>query len=63
MGGMRSSAHLKEIVGILQEIIKLQDPLLHTWGMHSLCLCIEAAGPAFSSLVKETIEVVYRYFI
>lgn len=60
MGGMRSSLHLKEIIGVLQEIIKMPDSALHVWGLHALCLCIEAAGPSVSGLVNDTMEVVYR---
>lgn len=47
MGGMRSGAHLKDIVGVLHNVIQQNNQVLRTWGLHSLNLTIEAAGGIF----------------
>eukprot|EP01114_Cavostelium_apophysatum_P010616 TRINITY_DN2455_c0_g1_i2.p1 TRINITY_DN2455_c0_g1~~TRINITY_DN2455_c0_g1_i2.p1 ORF type:complete len:1928 (-),score=479.76 TRINITY_DN2455_c0_g1_i2:118-5901(-) len=58
VGGMRSAAHLQSIVGAIREILSdfsTSSSVVHVWGLHSLCLAIEAAGPSFSSMINPII--------
>jgi hypothetical protein len=45
------------------ELLKDPSNLVRTWALHSLCLTIEAAGPALSPLAAPALTVLYSLLL
>ena len=60
---MRTTGILPSIVTVLGELLKDPTSLVRTWALHSLCLTIEAAGPALSPLAAPALTVLYSLLL
>ncbi len=60
---MRTTNILPSIVTVLSEVLKDSSSFTRVWALHSLSLTIEAAGPAYSSLVTPTLSTLYSLML
>eukprot|EP01116_Phalansterium_solitarium_P006469 TRINITY_DN18779_c0_g1_i1.p1 TRINITY_DN18779_c0_g1~~TRINITY_DN18779_c0_g1_i1.p1 ORF type:complete len:1950 (-),score=546.78 TRINITY_DN18779_c0_g1_i1:75-5924(-) len=63
MGGMRAAQFLPEITVVLCDVARDPSTMCHIWALHSLCLTMDVAGPAFSQFVGVTLGAIYALLL